>query len=109
MLCGSAGTDLCHGFARGAVIGQPLCDHPSMCWWGCRDCHDLYDGRRQPTGRELLAADCMREHIASQAMDAFGLREAAEREQFGRPVDAVRWLERRLRDTGQIHGRSWAE
>lgn len=104
--CSRHGTDLAHGFRRGNVIGQPLCDHPSLCWWACREHHDFYDGRSWAI--ENAAVIDLQWRLASWAIEAFGYDPTLAGQDLDCAIDLVRWLERRLRDTGVIRGREWA-
>jgi hypothetical protein len=115
--CTRSGSDLAHGWGRGHIIGQPLCDHPTLCWWACRDHHDLYDGRTPASPADLAEEATLEWEMVVRAIGEFGLNGPdwltvahgiTYEGRYAQPIDAVRWLERSLRNTGQIHGREWA-
>lgn len=101
------GSDLCHGFRRGNRIGQPLCDAPELCWWGCRDAHDAFDGRRPNTDEEQAAIHELEWMMARDILGRFDIPTAILA--LTSPIDNLRWLERELRRTGRIHGTEWVE
>ena len=116
--CSRQGTDLAHGWGRRHIIGQPLCDHPALCWWACREHHDLYDGRVPATPADLDAEEALQWDMWTRAVADLGVDGSAwlpvahgitYEGRYAQPIDAVRWLERRLKETGVIRAGRWAE
>lgn len=104
--------DLSHNFFRGHRIGQPLCDHPAAVAYLCRPHHDACHGLGAHAG-ETDTIDRLEWSMAMRCLREFNLYALARDEiacfDGATALEVMRWLERRLKETGVIvHGR-WAE